>query len=119
MKKQYFLLISIFFTAIGLLLSNTYRPYIYENNINDFHFADTIGNWVAVPAYVALVLGISRNKPNFNILLFASILAYILYEVLSILGLWGTFDWYDVLVTIISGILTYFGFKKLYDKAVY
>ena len=23
--------------CIGLLLSHTYRPYVYENHINDFH----------------------------------------------------------------------------------
>ncbi len=45
MKKQYkipYILGALFFFILGVVLSNTYRPYIYTNHIYDYHFADTI-----------------------------------------------------------------------------
>ena len=53
-------IISIFFFLLGTILLNTYRVYIYQNGIYDFHFADTIGNWVSVPAIS--FLGLAFNK---------------------------------------------------------
>lgn len=45
-----FVISGILIACIGLLLSYTYRPYVYENHINDFHLADVIGSIVCVPA---------------------------------------------------------------------
>lgn len=44
--------------VIGQVLSHTYRPYVYENHINDFHLADVIGSVVCVPAAVLCAYGI-------------------------------------------------------------
>ena len=51
-----------FFFILGIVLSNTYRPYIYENHIFDFHLADTIGNLVAVPSLSLLLLAIRKYE---------------------------------------------------------
>ena len=42
MRKKLYYMGSGFFFILGIVLSNTYRPYIYENHIFDFHLADTI-----------------------------------------------------------------------------
>ncbi len=34
--KLKFIISGILIAAIGLVLSHTYRPYVYENHINDF-----------------------------------------------------------------------------------
>ena len=47
-----FVISGILIACIGLLLSYTYRPYVYENHINDFHLADVIGSIVCVPDQV-------------------------------------------------------------------
>lgn len=44
--KLKFIISGILIAAIGLVLSHTYRPYVYENHINDFHLADVIGSVV-------------------------------------------------------------------------
>lgn len=51
-----------FFFILGIVLSNTYRPYIYENHIFDFHLADTIGNLVAVPSLSLLLLAMRKYE---------------------------------------------------------
>ena len=53
-----FVISGILIACIGLLLSYTYRPYVYENHINDFHLADVIGSIVCVPAQVLCAYGI-------------------------------------------------------------
>ena len=53
-----FVISGILIACIGLLLSYTYRPYVYENHINDFHLADVIGSIVCVPAAVLCAYGI-------------------------------------------------------------
>ena len=42
-------------------LSYTYRPYVYENHIDDFHLADVIGSIVCVPAAVLCACGIHAD----------------------------------------------------------
>lgn len=47
MQKIYWT-ISISAVIIGQILTQTYRPFIYSNNIFDFGLADTIGSLVSV-----------------------------------------------------------------------
>ena len=59
--KMKFIISGILIVAIGLVLSHTYRPYVYENHINDYHLADVIGSIVCVPAAVLCVYGIDNR----------------------------------------------------------
>lgn len=47
-----------------------YRPYIYRNNINDFHLADTIGNSLGTIATIFVLIGFiwtgQNSTPVFN-----------------------------------------------------
>ena len=62
--KLKFIISGILIAAIGLVLSHTYRPYVYENHINDFHLADVIGSVVCVPLlrYYALMALITDTQ---------------------------------------------------------
>ena len=88
---------------LGWALSWTYRGYVYRNNICDYHLADTIGNWVAVPAAVNFYLAISQKERPLWQLVLLMVLAFAIYEVF----LSGTFDWYDMATNVLSGALTY------------
>ena len=78
-----------FFFILGIVLSNTYRPYIYENHIFDFHLADTIGNLVAVPSLSLLLLAMRKYESLSKAILY-SIFVFTLYEIIP----FGTFDFY-------------------------
>jgi hypothetical protein len=118
MRKKYIFIASFFF-IMGIILSHTYRPYIYENHLFDFHLADTIGNWVAVPASLFFLSGVQKKTFKIHRTIPIIVVTYILYEFAGIAGLHGTFDIFDILATIISGIITYvslyyiFGIKEL------
>ncbi len=38
------------------------------------------------------------------------------YFILGLFGLHGTFDYYDIIATVISGVVTYFILHKVIDK---
>ncbi|MBS9767370.1 MAG: hypothetical protein KGV44_07505 [Flavobacteriaceae bacterium] len=106
MKSVYFyskknaLWIGIALALISLLLTWFYRPYIYENQIFDFHFADTIGSWFCIPSATFFFYGIRKKQfaKILNIVLFA----YIIYEILTALPYHGTFDSWDILAMVLS-----------------
>lgn len=100
-KNWYYIIGAAFFFILGAVLSNTYRPYIYKNHIYDFHLADVIGNLVAVPSLVLLLLGLNRYTLPKAVLY--SVFVWTIYEILPI----GVFDYYDLLATLISALITY------------
>ncbi|MDR2804247.1 MAG: hypothetical protein LBB85_01180 [Dysgonamonadaceae bacterium] len=48
-ERRLALYISLFLVVIAILLTQTYRPHIYQNKTHDFHLADTLTSWVCVP----------------------------------------------------------------------
>lgn len=104
--KMKFILSGILIAAIGLVLSHTYRPYVYENHINDFHLADVIGSVVCVPAAVLCAYGIEKRYSIKQYTIGAAIV-YIAYEFLGLLHIHGTFDVYDIIAIIISSLVFY------------
>ncbi len=56
-------LLSFGFTEIGRYI---YRPYIYENRINDYGIADSMGNWggIIVQIFFGLLIFNSTKKVN-------------------------------------------------------
>jgi len=102
--KQTIAIISgVFIALFGGVLSHTYRPYVYSHHINDFHFADTIGNLVCVPATALVLWALFRGKYSFPKGILYSIIVFIIFEfIVSV-----TFDWFDIIATLFSGIVTY------------
>jgi hypothetical protein len=114
MQEKY-IYIASFFILLGIVLSHTYRLYIYENQIFDFHIADTIGNLVAVPTATCLGLAIYPKLKLIQIVCL-SVFSYILYEMMGLIHLLGTFDIYDIIATLISGLITFIILNKIQAK---
>lgn len=100
-KNWHYKIGALLFFVLGVVLSNTYRPYIYKNHIYDFHLADVIGNLVSVPSLSLLLLGL--NRYTFPKAVLYSVCVWTIYEILPM----GVFDYYDLLATLISGLITY------------
>ena len=103
--------ISYFLTAVlSFLLTEfgrfTYRPYIYENNINDFGIADSIGNLggIVVQIFLGMLILNPSKKLGFRIIAIL-VGGYILYEILQPILPKGVFDWLDIYGTVLGGII--------------
>lgn len=117
--KRIYLTISIVSIITALLLSHFYRPYIYQNQFNDFGFADIIGSLFSVIGFCSLVWGIrSYSSKEKNIQIIITTITYsFFWELLGFLNIHGTFDWKDIWAGMLSGLLTYI-LKELLDKRV-
>ncbi len=96
-------MIAFILTELGRFI---YRPFIYENGINDFGLADSVGNWggIMVQIFFGLAILNSPFKKGFRLIgLF--VVGYIIYEILQPYLPKGTFDWLDVYGTLAGGII--------------
>ena len=96
-------LLSVLFVLCAALMNLLYRPYIYENNIFDFHIADSNSNFFAVPA--AICFWLSIGKFTVSRLMYSPLyvsVGFVLYEFIGL-----TYDVYDILATIISGCICF------------
>ena len=90
--------------VLGLLLAFTYRPLIYTYHINDWHLADTIGNIVAVPAAAFFFYAMHKSVRYTKLARLVQVfLIWCFYEV----TISQTFDWWDILATLIMCFVTY------------
>ena len=111
------LILAFVVTEIG---RHVYRPIIYQNGINDFGLADSIGNLGGIIAQVFLTLAVmnSNLKQGFRVIGFL-IIGYIFYEIVQPILPKGTFDWKDVFGTILGGVLAgivFFMIQKYFRK---
>ncbi len=83
-----------------------YRPFIYENNINDLGIADSMGNLggIIVQIFFGLTIINSTKKKGLRLIVFL-VIGYMIYEVLQLILPKGVFDWKDIYGTIIGGVL--------------
>ena len=106
LRLTYFVtfLLSFALTEIGRYI---YRPYIYENNINDFGLADSMGNLGGIVVQIFFGLSILNplRKKGIRLISFFTI-GYIVYEVLQLYLPKGTFDWIDIYGTVIGGVFS-------------
>ena len=117
-KRKTYLGISVGIVLTGIILSVTYRPYIYANDLYDFKFADTIGSLIAVIGFCYLVWGFKDySNSTMNKQIVGAILVYsVIWEPLGLLGIHGTFDWYDMIAAGLSGILAFVGKEIIESK---
>ena len=103
-RRLMYLLFAVFCFGFGLLLNFTYRPYVYRNHINDLHLTDVIGNIVAVPAAAFFFYAMNKTiRYNKFAILVIDFLLWCLYEV----AFSTTFDWWDILASLIMCFVTY------------
>ena len=121
MKKdqKIYRITAILFLSLGLLLTFTYRPFIYSNHIYDYGIADTIGSFISVVVFCCLVWSFklySSKEKNFQIIV-ATFIYSILWELLGFFKIWGTFDYKDIIAAMLSGVITFI-IKTIVDNKI-
>ncbi len=105
-RIYYFIIfiLSFLFTEIGRRI---YRPYIYENKIDDYGLADSVGNWggIIVQVFFGLAIFNPNKKKGIRLIVFFTF-GYIIYEILQPYMPRGVFDWKDVYGTFIGGFIS-------------
>lgn len=101
-----------------LIARPIYRPYIYENNINDFHLADTIGNSLGTVAAVFVIIGfIAEGRAQHLFLINTITISIVLYEIgHSLLG--KPIDPWDILATVITGGICMALYKSVHPMSL-
>jgi hypothetical protein len=106
MRGVYFVTFAAFFilTEIG---REIYRPFVYQNGINDFGLADVIGNLLGTVAIIFFCLGVNHANwmQSIRITVFVTV-GVTIYELLQPILPKGTLDWKDVVSTPIAGIFS-------------
>lgn len=96
--------------SIAFIGSTIYRPYIYNNNIPDLHFADFLPNLFSVPvtyAFYSFIYSILKKNINDKISTIKKItFGMVFYEFLQLFT--GGFDVYDLGATFFGAGIVYF-----------
>lgn len=94
-----------------------YRPYIYHNQIDDFHIADTLGNtFGTLPTIFFLIAIFSNDTKKGNFLIKLGTLSVVVYELLHPL-LGKTIDVWDIVATVFAGFMSYLIYNGMFkDK---
>ena len=91
-----------------------YRPYIYFNNINDLHVADTLGNtFGTVTTIFFLVAILSKDTTKGNYLIKLGTLSVVLFELAHPL-LGKPIDARDIIATVITGFTSYLFYNAIF-----
>jgi hypothetical protein len=95
-----------------------YRPYIYKNNINDFHLADTIGNSLGTIATVFVLIGfIGQGRTQHTFLIKTIVISVALYEIAHPL-LGKSMDPWDIVATFLTGGLCLVLYKLIHPNTL-
>lgn len=94
-----------------------YRPYIYKNNIDDFHVADTLGNTLGTLTTIFfLVALLSDDTKKGNFLIVLGTISVVVFELgHPLLG--KPIDIRDVVATLVTGVFSYFMYNILFKAA--
>lgn len=84
-----------------------YRPWAHQRSLVDFGLADSVGNLggIIVQLFMTLAIVNATREQSFRLALFLSC-GYIAYEFAQPYLPKGTFDWRDVVATVVGGALS-------------
>jgi hypothetical protein len=113
-RRTFFLaMISFSITEMG---RSFYRPFIYQNNINDFFVADTIGNSFGTLTAIFMVITLSgRGTTRDWKIIVITICGILGCELLNLFGN-RSFDVSDFLATMIFGLFSIIIYSHLLQK---
>ena len=91
-----------------------YRPYIYSNNINDFHIADTLGNSLGtITTIFTLIFLLSNEKVKGNYLVLLGTVSVTVFEIAHPL-IGKPIDFWDILATLLTGGISFIIFNSIF-----
>jgi hypothetical protein len=105
-RGVYFVSFAIFFilTEVG---REIYRPYVYQNGIDDLGFADVVGNLLGTAAIIFFNLGVTHATRIQSIRTIAFVTTgIVIYELLQPVLPRGVLDWKDVISTFAAGLFS-------------
>jgi hypothetical protein len=93
-----------------------YRPYIYANEIHDFHIADTLGNSLGTMATIFFFIAmLSNDTLKGNYLNKVVTVSVILFEIAHPL-LGKPIDIWDIIATLITGAVSYLLYNLIFNS---
>lgn len=93
-----------------------YRPYIYNNQINDFHIADTLGNtFGTMPTIFFLIALLSDDTTKGNYLIKLGTFSVVVFELAHPL-LGKPIDIWDICATVVTGLISYFIYNSMFKS---
>ena len=93
-----------------------YRPYIYNNKINDFHIADTLGNtFGTLPTIFFLIAILSNDTTKGNYLIKLGTFSVFVFE-LAHPFLGKPIDIWDIIATILTGLVSYLIYNRIFKE---
>lgn len=114
-KQKKLDLLLIIISILGLFFKFFYREIIYKFNIFDFYIADSSPNFffsMFVPCILVKIKFNSDKPINIKSLTFFSMLGILMYEIEQNFSNM-TFDYNDILATLLGSIGIYFILKKI------
>jgi len=93
-----------------------YRPYIYNNKINDFHIADTLGNtFGTLPTIFFLIAILSNDTTKGNYFIKIGTISVVVFELAHPL-LGKPIDIYDIIATVFTGFFSYLVYNSIFKN---
>lgn len=93
-----------------------YRPYIYNNKINDFHIADTLGNtFGTMPTIFFLIAILSNDESKGNYLIKLGTISVVVFELAHPL-LGKPIDIWDIIATICTGFISHLLYNQIFKN---
>jgi hypothetical protein len=93
-----------------------YRSYIYSNGINDFHFADTLGNTFGTITTLFLLVAILSNdtRKGTSLLRLGTVVLLIFELAHPLLG--KPIDLWDMVATIVTALFCYILYNLIFTN---
>lgn len=114
-SRIYHLIIDI---ILVIFFVKIYRPYVYINNINDYHIADSISSLFATLIMCNFICIKDKNVATENLLyVFSVVTGLLIYEFTQYCFNIGTYDIFDIIFTFIGGILSFLMNKYYLNKS--
>lgn len=93
-----------------------YRTFIYSNNLNDFHIADTLGNTFGTVTTLFFLVGIfSNDKIKGNYLIKVGTISVVVYELAQPL-LGKPIDPWDIVATVLTGGISLLAYNLIFQE---
>ncbi len=116
-KRLVYFLIFVVAFALTEIGREVYRPYIYENGINDFGVADTVGNFFGTITQVYFMLFLLNPTYKNGLWFFPFfVIGYSIYEITQLFIEGSYFDRKDIVATVLAGGLALLLYQQIFRR---